>query len=100
MVIWLILNQMGKSDIPLEEKASETDETQDREGRYADAFRIGHSAYRFVLDFGQFSSPKGKTHFHTRIIVGPDNARVFIATLEQSLREYEGQFGGITQSDE
>ena len=25
-------------------------------GVYADCFRIGHSAYKFVLDFGQFDS--------------------------------------------
>ena len=78
----------------------ETAETQDGEGRYTDAFRIGHSAYKFVFDFGQLSSSKGKVHFHTRIIMGPDNARALIATLVQSLREHEEQFWKITQSDE
>jgi len=91
---------MSKSDFSVRENASETNEIQDREGRYTDAFRIGHSAYKFVLDFGQFFSQKGKPNFHTRIIMGPDNARAFIAMFEQSIREYEGQIGGIIQSDE
>ncbi len=100
MVNWAILTQMSKSDISVKETASETNETQDREGRYADAFRIGHSAYKFVLDFGQFFSQKGKPNFHTRIIMGPDNAKAFIAVFEQSIREYKRKFGGIAQGDD
>lgn len=63
MVNWAILTQMSKSDISVKETASETNETQDREGRYADAFRIGHSAYKFVFDFGQFFLKKGNRIF-------------------------------------
>ena len=83
----------------MNEETKELGDIQDLEGHYADAFRIGYSAYKFVLDFGQFSSPTGETHFHTRIIVGPHNAKAFMERLDQSLREYEGRFSEITQSD-
>ncbi len=90
---------MGKSDISVKEKASETNEIQDREGRYADAFRIGHSAYKFVLEFGQVDSEHESTHFHTQVIIGPDSANDFLEMLSQAIRQYEEQFGQITHKD-
>jgi len=66
------------------------------EGRYADAFQVGQSAYKFVLDFGQYDQEKGTTHFHTRVILDPDDARRFFETCKQAMHEYEGQFGRIT----
>ena len=78
----------------------ETHSIQNEEGRYADAFRIGHSAYKFVFDFGQSSSPNGKPNFRSRIIMAPNNASSFFKMLEQSLKEYEEQIGEFAQSDE
>ncbi len=78
----------------------EKGDIQDLEGRYADTFRIGHSAYKFVLEFGQVSPESEKIHFYTRVIMGPNNAKAFFETLDQSLREYKKQFSGITQIDE
>ena len=67
---------------------------------YADCFRIGHSAYKFVLDFGQFA-PDGKEKcFHTRVITGPDTAKMLAETVGRSIKDYEHQFGKILQSDE
>ena len=83
----------------------ETDNFENQDGEelnevYADCFRIGHSAYKFVLDFGQFAS-EGETKkcFHTRVFTGPDTAKAFLETFEQSIRQYEAQFGRITLSD-
>ena len=69
-------------------------------GVYADCFRIGHSAYKFVLDFGQFTPDGGEKYFHTRVITDPDTAKVLVETVGRSVKDYENQFGRISQSDE
>jgi hypothetical protein len=51
------------------EEFREVENIQNLEGRYADDFRIGYSAYRFVLDFGQSSLESGKMQFHTRVVM-------------------------------
>ena len=77
-------------------------ESQDNEvlnGVYADSFRIGHSAYKFVLDFGQSTSDGGEKCFHTRVITGPDTAKVLVETVGRKIKDYEHQFGRITHSE-
>ena len=66
-------------------------------GLYADSFRIGHNAYKFVLDFGQCDSKTKSSRFHTRVIMGPDNAKGFLESLGQSIRQYEDNFGQINK---
>lgn len=41
------------------------------EGRYANYFKVGHNAFEFVLDFGQFYPGSEKAELCTRIIT-PD----------------------------
>ena len=62
---------------------------------YVDCFRIGHSAYKFFLDFGQFTSESGEKVFHTRVVTGPDIAKALATSFGQSIWEYEEQFGRI-----
>ena len=64
-------------------------------GVYADCFRIGHSAYKFVLDFGQFTPDGGGECFHTRVITDPNTAMVLLETVGRSIKDYEHQFGQI-----
>ena len=53
-----------------------------------------------MLDFGQFA-PDGKEQcFHTRVITDPDTAKALVETVGRSIKEYENQFGRISQSDE
>ena len=79
----------------MNEETKEIGYIQDLEGRYTDAFRIGYSVYKFMLDFGQLASASEDTNFHTRVILSPDVAKIFIETFKQSLDEYEGRFGPI-----
>ena len=37
------------------------------EGKYANYFKVGHNAFEFVLDFGQYYPANGEAQFHTRI---------------------------------
>ena len=62
-------------------------------GIYADSFRIGHDAYKFVLDFGQFFEDLGSTKIHARVIIGPENTKVFYEALGESLNQYAERFG-------
>jgi len=65
------------------------------EGRYANAFQVGHSAFEFLLDFGQVSPESEQVQFHTRIITGPVYAKAFLETLRESIERYEQTFGAI-----
>ena len=65
------------------------------EGRYANAFQVGHSAFEFLLDFGQVSPESEQVQLHTRIITGPVYAKAFLETLRESIERYEQTFGAI-----
>ena len=68
-------------------------------GTYADRVRIGHSAYKFVFDFGQYNAEAQKPIFYTRVIMGIDNAKDFLETFERSIRQYEVEYGRIEKGD-
>lgn len=70
------------------------------EGRYANYFKVGHNAYEFVLDFGQFYPESQDATFHTRIITLPVYAKALLALLHESIVQYEQTFGAIPQYDE
>ncbi len=70
------------------------------EGRYANYVRIGHNAFEFLLDFGQFYSegrePEAREPLmHTRIVTSPTYAKVFLDTIRDSIAQYEAAFGPI-----
>ena len=65
------------------------------EGRYANAFQVGHSAFEFLLDFGQVSPESEQVQFHTRILTGPVYAKAFLETLRGAIERYEQTFGTI-----
>jgi hypothetical protein len=65
------------------------------EGRYANYVQVGHNAFEFVLDFGQFYQDSQEARFHTRIVTGPVYALAFLATLRASIDQYEYAHGTI-----
>lgn len=67
------------------------------EGRYANYFKVGHNAFEFLLDFGQFYAESQRVQFHTRIITHPTYAKVLSDLLQESLAQYEQTFGAIPQ---
>jgi Protein of unknown function (DUF3467) len=50
-------------------------EADEIEGRYANYFRVGHNAFEFLFDFGQFYAESPGVRFHTRIITSPTSAK-------------------------
>jgi len=67
----------------------------DLEGRYANYFKVGYNALEFLLDFGQFYSGMNAPRLHTRVMTNPNYAKALLATLEQSIEQYEEKFGEI-----
>lgn len=68
-----------------------------REGRYANYFKVGHNAFEFVIDFGQYYSEAEKAELYTRIITSPCYAKCLYETLRKSIRQYEKAFGTILE---
>ena len=71
------------------------DNTTRINGLYANYCKIGHNAFEFVLDFGQWQKDSGKESIHTRIITAPAYAKAFLEILKESITEYEKEFGTI-----
>jgi hypothetical protein len=70
------------------------------EGRYANYFEVGHNAFEFVLDFGQFYRHRDRVRHHTRIFTSPAHAKALLAVLKESMDRYERSFGVIVEEDE
>lgn len=62
------------------------------EGRYSNYFKVGHNAFEFVVDFGQFYSESKEAHLHTRIITSPIYVKSLLETLRESIERYEQAF--------
>jgi Protein of unknown function (DUF3467) len=72
------------------------------EGRYANYFQVGHNAFEFLLDFGQFY-PEGEQEqidIHTRIVTSPAYVKALLETLRESIGRYEQSFGAIPKEGE
>jgi len=65
------------------------------EGKYANYFKVGHNAFEFVLDFGQYYPENAGAQFHTRIISNPVYTKALLHTLGESIEQYEQTFGAI-----
>jgi hypothetical protein len=65
------------------------------EGRYSNYFKVGHNAFEFLVDFGQFYSESKEAHLHTRIITSPAYVKSLLETLRESVEQYEQTFGAI-----
>ena len=64
-------------------------------GSYANYFEVGHNAFEFLLDFGQFYPENDRARVHTRIIMSPTYANALLHTLGNSILRYEQSFGPI-----
>jgi hypothetical protein len=70
------------------------------EGRYVNYFTIGHNAFEFVLDFGQFYEGAESPLLHTRIITSPHCVKSMSDTIKRSIELYEEHFGTIEVEEE
>lgn len=71
------------------------------EGRYANYFKVGHNAFEFLLDFGQFYlGEESHAIFHSRIITSPSYAKRLLEALQNSIEVYEAAYGNILNDDQ
>ena len=70
-----------------------------RTGQYANYYQVGHNAFEFVLDFGQYFPENGEAQFHTRIISNPVYTKAMVQLLEKSIEQYEQTFGAIPREE-
>ena len=70
------------------------------EGRFADRFRIGYRECVFVLDFFQSFYEDGKERVHTRIITSPEDLKVFLELIQESIEKYEEEHESISKDTE
>jgi hypothetical protein len=69
---------------------------EEREGRYANHFHIGHNAFEVVLQFGQFYEGDKQSVMHTKIVTCPAYAETLLELLSRTLKQYESSFGPIS----
>jgi hypothetical protein len=79
----------------MNQEGKDPHKTDQLEGHYANYFQVGHNAFEFVFDFGQFYSGSTEPQIHTRIITGPAYAKALSGTLRESIAQYEQTFGAI-----
>ena len=75
-------------------KGSAPSKQHREEGRYANAFQIGHNAFEVLIEFGQHEGG-----IHTRIYVSPQHARILSELLVDTLRQHERMFGQAARPD-
>lgn len=73
-----------------------TDETM--KGHYANNVMIAHSREEFILDFMNIFPPQGQ--LVSRVIVSPGHAKRLLKALEENIKKYEAQHGGITEAQQ
>ena len=70
------------------------------EGRYANYFKVGHNAFEFVIDAGQFYPESEEAELYTRIITSPIYAKTLLKTLRGAIEHYEQTFGVMPSEDD
>ena len=69
------------------------------EGRYSNYFAVGHNAFEFLFDFGQFYKDDARPRLHTKIVTSPYYASVLSKTLAEAIRQYERTHGKIAKPE-
>lgn len=65
------------------------------EVKYANYLKVGHNAVEFVWEFGQIFTIVEDERCSARIVTSPFYAKCFLATLRDSIDQYEQTFGVI-----
>jgi hypothetical protein len=61
-------------------------------GLYANYFEVGHTAFEFVIEFGD-TYAKSPRSYHTRIVTSPVYAAELLHLLARAVERYEARFG-------
>ncbi len=68
------------------------------EARYANYFEVGHNAYEFIVDFGQYQPQGESVQMQTRMVTGPVFAKLLARLLSQAVEQFESEHGVIEEA--
>lgn len=63
--------------------------------RYSNYFEVGHNAYEFLIDFGQYQPEVSEVVLHTRIVAGPTLMKLLHDMVRDAITKYEAENGAI-----
>lgn len=67
---------------------------------YANYFEVGHNAFEFLIDFGQFQPEAGDVTLHSRMATGPVHAKLLAQLLADAIMRFEAEHGAIADLSE
>src|SRR5260370_1173134 len=70
------------------------------DARYANYFEVGHNAYEFFVDFGQYRPNTESVHMQVRIVTGPVFAKLLSSLLSKAVAQFEQEHGPIQTLEE
>ncbi|SRR6266566_809916 len=70
------------------------------EARYANYFEVGHNAYEFIVDFGQYQPQGDAVRIQTRVVTGPVFAKLLLGLLAQAVARFEIEHGAIEEASD
>jgi hypothetical protein len=76
-------------------KSKATGNSKNIEGKYSNYFKVGHNAFEFVIDFGQYYAETETAELYSRIVTSPCYAKFLLEILRKSIEQYENDFGAI-----
>jgi uncharacterized protein DUF3467 len=71
---------------------------KEAEGIYSNLAIIAHSPAEFVIDFTRIMPGVPKAKVHSRIIMTPQHAKLFMKALADNIQKFESQHGEIKQA--
>ena len=81
-----------------------TSKTRDQQAAlmavYANYFKVGHNAFEFLIDFGQFQHEISKVRMHSRMVCGPVHAKLMAQLLTSAISRFEAEHGAIANLTE
>lgn len=63
--------------------------------RYVNYFEVGHNAFEFLIDFGQFHPDAGDVQMHSRMVTGPVHVKLLALVLQEAIARFEAEHGAI-----
>ena len=65
------------------------------DGVYSNLVIVSHSDSEIIFDFARMLPGKPKARIHSRVILNPKNAKLFLNAFQDNIDKYEKKFGAI-----
>jgi hypothetical protein len=91
----LLLLELHSSDAMNETGRKPRRRTRAPLARYSNYFEVGHNAYEFLIDFGQYQPEVSEVVLHTRIVAGPTLMKLLYDMVRDAICRYENENGPI-----